>query len=174
MVKRLVKNRLFQVIMLAWVLYWPVVYFVPPRILLELINGIVAALSMGLVVAYAPGIWTLTRRMPYKMSGGDMLVFGITLVQISLAALFAWGWWYRYLDQPAWMIDHAFRGWMTYLLMLGSILHLLASDVGVVNNAIPERGWVHLGLATFIGLAIGTVVLTVIGEYSPTLQPQPK
>jgi hypothetical protein len=165
MVQKLIRNRLMVVVTLTWLAYWPIITVVEPAVVLEFINGIIAAMSVGLIVAYSPGIWRLTRRLPYQISGADMLVLGVTMVQLSLAALFAWGWWYRYLDHPDWMVSHAFRGWMTYMLLIGSALHLLASDVGVANNSIPERGWVHLGIAVFVGLAVGVCVITFVGRY---------
>jgi hypothetical protein len=134
---------------------------VPQPIFVELINGLVAALSVGLAIAYAPGIWTMTRRSPYKLSGADMLVLGVTMVQVAIAALFAWAWLYRYSSAPEWMDNHIFRGWMIYQLMIGCVLHLLASDVGVLKNEVPARSWKHLGLIAAIGIGLGLIALSL-------------
>ena len=158
---RFVRNRVVLTVTLVWLLYWPIAWALPQPIIVELVNGMVAALSVGLAIAYAPGIWTMTRRNPYHLTGADMLVLGVTMVQVSIAALFAWAWFFRYSANPEWMSNHLFRGWMVYQLMIGCVLHLIASDVGVLKNQVPARSWKHLGLITAIGIGLGVLVLSL-------------
>ena len=54
-----------------------------------------------------------------------------------------------------------FRGWLVYQLMIGCILHLIASDVGVLKNQVPARSWKHLGLIIAIGIGLGVLVLSL-------------
>lgn len=130
-------------------------------VILELINGMVAALAVGLVVAYLPGVWERLRNDPYRVTGADMLVLGITVVQVAIAALFVWAWLFRVLDQPVWMIDHPVRGWFLYLLALGGVLHLMASDVGPIHYHIPDIGWMRVGIMTAVGFGVGVLVMAL-------------
>lgn len=157
--RRFIRNRIVIFVAVAWFMYWPIAAILPQDIILELINGLIASLSVGLVVAYIPGVWYRLRMSPYQISGADMLVLGIATVQIAIASLFVWAWVYRILDTPEWMVDHPFRGWIVYLLALGGVLHLMASDVGISAESIPDRVWMHLGIAVAVGMMVGVLVL---------------
>lgn len=159
--RRFIRNRIVIFTFAAWVAYWPFALLVPHDVMLELINGLVAALSVGLVVAYMPGVWSRLRENPYLVTGADMLVLGIVVVQFAVAGLFIWSWAFRVLGQPQWMIDHPFRGWFLYLLSLGGALHLMASDVGPINYHIPDRGWMRVGIMTALGFGVGVLVMAL-------------
>lgn len=157
--RRFIQNRIVIFLILAWFAYWPVAAITPQDIVLELINGMIAALSVGLVVSYTPAVWQRLRRSSKTVSGADMLVLGIATVQVAIAALFIWAWIYRILETPEWMVDHPVRGWIVYLLALGGVLHLMASSVGITEETIPDKTWMQLGIATAVGLAVGVLVL---------------
>jgi hypothetical protein len=151
-----VRNRIIIFLAMSWMAYWPVSLIVPRQILLEAVNGMLAALSIGVVMAFFPGAWWALRNRPYRMDGSHLLVLGITVIQIAVSVLFVWSWAYRFLDQPAWMVDHLFRGWIVYLLFLGGLLHLMAGDMGTGkdNTALPTTGWIHIGAVVAGGLGI--------------------
>jgi hypothetical protein len=158
--KRFIRNRVVLFIIAAWFIYWPVEMIIPTNVLLEFINGMIASMSIGIVTAYMPGAWEVLRRRPYRLSGGDLLMVGATLVQMAIAALFVWGWAYRLLDEPEYMIDHPLRGWIVYALFIGSVLHLMAWEVEEAEHSLPTKGWVHLG--AWISAGLGLVVVLLI------------
>lgn len=143
-------------------LYWPLALFIPKPVFLELINGVVASSSIGIVMAFIPGAWTSLRLRPYRLQGAHLLVLGITLLQFAIAALFAWGWAYRVFDKPEWMIDHLFRGWLVYLISIAGLLHLMATDIE--HEAMPSRGWMRLCAAVAAGLLLSVILILFVGE----------
>jgi hypothetical protein len=159
---RFAKNRITLAVLGAWLLYWPVTYVIDRHMLLEFVNGMIAALSVGITLAFFPGAWRALRERPYQMSGAHLLVLGINLVQISIVGLFTWGWVYRLLDKPYWMVDHLFRGWLVYLLFIGGLLHLMAADID--HDAMPSRGWLHVCAAIAAGLGVAVVLLLFVGR----------
>lgn len=158
---RFAKNWIILTVFAAWFLYWPVTYFIDRTMLFEFVNGMIAALSIGITLAFFPGAWRALRERPYKMSGAHLLVLGINLVQISIAALFAWGWAYRLFEKPQWMVDHLFRGWLVYLLFIGGLLHMMAADID--HDVMPSRGWLHVCAAIAAGLGIAVILLLFVG-----------
>ena len=142
-------------------MYWPVAMLVPQAVILELINGMVASIAIGLAVAYFPGVWRQFRIKRSGVTGPELLLLGITLVQVSLGTLYVWAWAFRYFGGPPWMEDHAFRGWIVYLLFLGGVLHLMAPGMQPVSPPPLERPWVQVGVMVAIGLGIGVLMLTV-------------
>lgn len=161
---RLIKNRIIITLISAWVLYWPAVLIVPSDILLEFINGMTAAVCAGLLVAFTPGAWSVMRDRPYRLSSGHLIVLGLTVMSLANLGLFTWGWIYRVFDAPIWMVEHpALRGWFIYLYFLGALLPLLANDVD--HEAMPTRGWIHIGMVVAVGLGV-VVLLVLSGGYS--------
>lgn len=167
---RFVKNRIIIILISVWFLYWPVVLVVPSDILLEFINGMTAAVSAGLLVAFIPGAWLVMRDHPYRLSSGHLIVLGLTVMSMANLGLFSWGWIYRVFDAPVWMVNNpAVRGWLIYMFFLGALLPLLANDVD--HEAMPTRGWIHVGMVVAVGLGV-VVLLVLTGSYSIGLSPE--
>lgn len=159
---RFLKNRVVLFVIAAWFAYWPVAYIVPRPLLLEFINGMIAALSLGLVMAYTPGAWKALRTRPYRLSGGHLLILGVTLVQAAITSIFTWGWFYRIFDKPQWMEDHAIRGWLVYLIFIGGVLHLMAGDVNS-DSSFPTKGWLHLSATVAAGFGLAVIMILTLG-----------
>lgn len=158
---RFVRNRIVLFVLFAWSLYWPIAWLTPRSIMLEAVNGWVAALSLGVLAAYLPGAWKALRTRPYRMRGAHLMILGISLIQIAIAFLFVWGWLFRVLDMPAWMVDNIIRGGMVHLLAIGSLLQMLAGDMAD-DDALPTRGWMHVGLIVAVTCGIVVAVMLTI------------
>lgn len=161
--RRLVRNRIFLAVVAAWLAYWPVTLIADRSVLLEAVSGMIAAISAGIVCAYAPGAWSVLRLRPYKLTGADLLLLGVVVVQFSITLLFIWSWSYRLLGGPDWMVDHYFRGWVIYLLFIGNVLHLLAWDTDEKNHILPTKSWVHIGSLVAIGLGLAVLLMLTTG-----------
>ena len=145
------------VILGVWIFYWPITYVLPKAVFLEMLNGMLSAVSIGIVLAYFPGAWRSLRARPYALQGAHLLVLGVTLMQLAITGLFIWGWAYRILDKPYWMTDSMLRGWFVYLLFIANVLLLMATDVD--NDAMPTRSWLHVGSFVAIGLGMSVILL---------------
>jgi hypothetical protein len=161
--KRFIRNRVILVLLAAWFMYWPAVAVVPTPLFLEFINGMLAAVSFGVAVAYIPDVWQTMRKSPFRLTDAHLLVLGTTLIHLGIALIFAWGWLYRILSAPSWMVDHPLRGWLIYLVFLGAVLHLVVGDVQS-KGTLPSRGWVHIGTFVAIGLSTTVILLLAIGR----------
>lgn len=162
--RRLVKNKIFLAVLAVWLCYWPVTLFIEHAVLIEVISGMVAAISAGVFAAYIPGAWSALRKRPYMLTGADLLLLGIVTVQLSITVLFIWSWSYRFMDTPQWMQDHEFRGWIVYLLFIGNALHMLAWDVEEKHHLLPTKSWVRFGMIVALGLAVGVMLLVTTGR----------
>lgn len=158
---RFVRNRIIVFIAIAWFAYWLIAPFIARSFFFELINGLLASLSVGVMFSYFPGAWRALRDRPYKLSGGHLLVLGVVLFQAGIVGLFTWSWAFRVLNEPPWMVDNLLRGWLIYLLFIAGILHLMAGDLD--HEAMPTRGWLRIGVFVAIGLGIGVVLISMAG-----------
>lgn len=154
---RFVRNRIILTLAIAWLAYWPTTLLAPRNMLFEFVNGMTAAASVGLFVAFAPGAWHALRARPYRLNGAHLLVLGIAIMSFATTALFLWGWTYIILAQPLWMVGHLFRGWLVYLFFLGALLPLLATDIN--HEVMPTRGWLHVGMIVAAGCAAVVVII---------------
>lgn len=159
---RFLRNRVILSFGAAWILYWPITALIPVKLFPELINGMLASISFGVAVAYTPGVWRTLRKYPYEMSAGHLLTLGVSVLHWAITFLFAWGWIYRIVGRPEWMIDHPLRGWLIYTLFLGGVLHLMAGDTQDAH-AVPSRGWVNVGALTAGGLGLTVVLMLAVG-----------
>jgi len=144
----------------AWLAFWPAAMITPRDMLLEFISGMTVAASIGLTVAFAPGAWVALRERPYRLNSGHLLVLGILLMAMSVSFILLWGYAYRVLQQPPYMVGNLFRLWWVYLFFLGALLPLLANDVD--HHAMPTKGWLHIGLIVATGIGV-VVVLILLG-----------
>lgn len=160
---RFIRNRVVISLGVAWLMYWPAVAVVPTSLFLEFVNGMLAAVSIGVAVAYTPDIWQTMRKQPFRLTDAHLLVLGTTIMHWGIAAIFAWSWVYRILNRPEWMVDHPLRGWLIYLVFLGAVLHLAVGDVQS-KGTLPSRGWLHIGTFIALGLGLTVILLLAIGR----------
>ena len=129
--------------------------FVPPAIMIELENGILVALGIGIIVAYS-GDTLAALRHPHP-TRGDILALGIFLSWTSVAigrSMSAFGRAMHY--DLAWFNNHA-TTLQIFIGALGGVCHLTAPEA--VDGWVPRKAWVRIGLVVASGLAI---VLTAI------------
>lgn len=163
---KLIRNQTFLVLVVIWMLYWPVAYFIPTETLTDYVSGFIAATSVAVAVAYLPGIWRTLREKPYQPRGGHFLLLGTAVVHISIAAIFFWSWSYRVFSRPYWMDGHSLREWFIFVLFTGCVLHLMAGKVNE-KNLVPASSWVNVAIAVASGFVL-TTILAYVGEVIST------
>jgi hypothetical protein len=122
----------------------------------ELVNASVVAISVGVVVGFSKGAWTVARTDPRCQTAGDVLVMGVFLVWIGLAFAFVMLWGYR-LTEDRWWIDAWPAALSRWIILLGGVFHLAAA--GAIDGKVPPRAYVRAGV--IVGLAVAAALFLI-------------
>lgn len=159
--KLLVRNRVFQWLMIALLLFWVIAPFFPRDMLLEYFNGLALAISVGILTAWLPGIWDDFRKHQ-EGSAGQLVSLGIATMFVGVILILAWGYMFVVLHRPPWMIDHIFRTFISYIVICSFALFLLGGNADERSLA-PSRTWRAAGIVVASSLLITVTVLFLLG-----------
>lgn len=135
--------------------------FVSPRIFLENLRLVQAALSIAVAVAYIPFAWRVF--VSPDAEGQQQLAMGIALTFMGSAINGLWMLGWRLAGKPIWMLDSDIQAFSVYLICIGASMHLTAP--GTIRNEVPRRNWIILGCCIGAGAALAVALLT----YDPQL-----
>lgn len=152
----MLRNKTVNVILLSWLLFWPIAWFVPRMALFDIINAMGMVLGLAVLVAYSPGL-VETVRYPERMQKAHYLVLGIIATWIAMLVRSGILWTWRWYGEPPGWLDHWIMAFAAWLIVTGGALHLLAP--GVIEGHIPRASFSHLGAALAIGITIGAVLV---------------
>jgi hypothetical protein len=143
---------------LFWVL-WP---FLPVKLTFDMLNAVVVSVGIGVVVAYAPGIFVALRRDRRELTSGKILIIGIIATWVATNVRSAWNWAWRYYHKPPEMIDHPVVAFMLLILIMGGVLHLTARDA--IDGQVPRQVWRRVGIIIAIGLSAGGLFFAALEQ----------
>lgn len=151
----LFKNRTIWHALAYWAAFIPLAYYVPREHLFDVLYAIACCVGVGVLVAYGPGMWRSLKLQ--TLNGGHYLVLGIGCTWTATIARFVWGWAWRFLGRPDWMVDHVFIAFTVWVLISGGALHLTAKNA--INGAIPKSNWLWLGAVSACGVALALLIV---------------
>lgn len=136
-------------------LFWVPAQFVASGVMIEVANALLFGTSISAAVVWS---WTAVQAGRRGIANArELFILGLFLGQAVLAARGLWSLAFRNLGQPAWMLDSATFGFMSYLLAISSALYIFAP--GVASGEVPPKNWVGLIVAAAIGAAVFGFVL---------------
>ena len=156
-----VQNRNLWVAFAVWGSFWLFAPFMDTSDLFDLVNGLGVAIGVGVIFAYAPGAYRSLRLPPDRMLAGHYLVLGILTAVAGFVAHRFWGWIWRWVDKPTWMLDHKVLAWFFWIIASGYVVHL--TSVNAIEGRVPGKNWVRLGIYVAAGLVLAAVAITFIG-----------
>lgn len=129
----------------------------PPKVLIAAFNAAIAALAVGVCVAYFPVIRHMLTKDQAPLDKADLLALGIFCSWFGMVLRTVWSLTWRYYGMPDDWTDTHITSYFIFLGMCGALFHLAAP--GAVGDRVPTKHWVKLGALTaggvFIGLALG-------------------
>jgi hypothetical protein len=141
-----------------WLGFIPFVYLLPRQELFEILNSIVFAISIGIVVSYAPGVWQGLRSPIEWLRSGDALQIGIAIGWLATGIVFGSLWLWRLTGKNDLFVDHGINAWSRWVLCTAGFMHLAAA--GSIDGRVPTRAYLRAGILTAVGIIMGTIVIT--------------
>lgn len=146
---------------IAWAALILVVLFIllkallPQRLMLEVLRLLQTTMAIAVVTAYWPAALAIVRRGRADL--GEHLILGIVLAFIGVALSGVWALLWRLSDEPAWMYQSDFNGFLVYLSILACLLHITAP--GAIDGRVPTRNWIALGMAAGAAFFAAGIIL---------------
>ena len=163
--RRFVKSRVIESMVVGVLAYWPVYYAVPADLLWTIMNGILMALWVGIMVTYWHGTWIAVRDSTNPL-GGKIAISSIALLAVAITGIFAWGWAYQYWGQPFWMRGHPIRGWITWGFLVATVGLVFAGTVSD-REFLPAGSWKRVGTFAAMAVVLTLAVVYTIGGFEP-------
>jgi hypothetical protein len=152
------------------VAYVAIAVTLPPAIVQTAMHAISFAAWVAVAIVYAPGVAQIIRERASSM--GDILNVGIFLSAISVSSTRGWAAFYRILGRPSWMFENPIFGGLIAIGIAAAILHLMAP--GAINDRVPKRGWIRVGVAIGIGIALAVFLIWAGVATDGEIQATPK
>jgi uncharacterized membrane protein YczE len=140
------------------VIFIPFIFLFPRQELFEILNAIVFAVSFGILVGYAPGVWQSLKRPISSLRAGDALQIGVAIGWAATAVVFAILWYWRLVGKETDIIDHGISAFSRWMLLTAGFMHLAAA--GSIDGMVPLKAYLRAGIYTAIGLIIGALAIT--------------
>lgn len=148
---------------LWWLLYWIIIYaFDPhPAELFTLLDAVGSAISIGVLIVFAPGIVQGVREG--RVNTGFILIVAICCTWFATMLRLNWQWAWRARGEPHWMLESPVWGFFIWILLTGGLLAMFAYEA--VENYFPRRGLRRVGITVAIGLAFTFLGLAIMGGW---------
>lgn len=144
---RLVKNRLFEIDLVATLLFWVVAPFLSRYLVFELDNALTLSISLGIIVAYTPGAWYSLRLPWYQVQASNFITVGIWQFWLVEAFQRIWALISRSLGRPDWMADHLFPAYLIWMGAFAGFFHVVTKEQ---SDVFPSSNWRLIGVVVSI------------------------
>lgn len=159
MIHDLYRSPLMRAIVLWHIGWGAVAILTDAKFMIELLNGLVLAVAVGIIVAYFHNVMiALRKRAP---DDSDILVVGIWLAWVSILEARAWSTVWRAIGAPRWLLDSDFTTHIISLSLLAGIFHLAGPEA--IEGKVPGRHWVRIGLIATAGALLAFGLMWAIG-----------
>lgn len=118
-------------------------------------KGYFASVGIGVVVAYAPGLWLMMR--DGYLSRGLLLSMGIIELMLFLVAHQLYHWYWRLTGEDLNVINSSIVAW--FVIMMGCAGVFILTAPGVIEETVPRRSWIILGAWVSAGMAMAMTAL---------------
>lgn len=135
----IVPNALFAILAIA----------VPEKTLILAFNGMLAALSVGVCVAYGPLVIHILTR-PEPIDRADLLAVGIFCSWFASVMFRSWSLYLRYGPTAGQLLSNDFLSYALFLSICAALMHLLAP--GALKDRVPTRRWIQIGFVACVGV----------------------
>ena len=136
--------------------YWLIAVYLPYYYLIQLLNGAFLGVTSAILFGYGRHGFRMMFDQPDE---GGQLVLGITIAWLATLCQRAWLMAWRAADEPSWMLNHPFWGFLFFLQIIGAMLHTTAREA--IDNRVPVGAWVKLGAVVGTGLAAAWIVIVL-------------
>lgn len=165
MPRRLISNRIFEVILAVTVLYWAIAPFMARYLVFEIVNSLLLSISLGIVVAFTPGAWR-SMRMPWDLlTASHFITVGIWLFWLVEAMQRLWSLIFRALGFQAAMAYHLWLGYLLVMSIVAGIFHIIVKEP---SDLFPRSNWRNIGIIVAISLMMLLVGIRIIGYEVPS------
>lgn len=127
------------------------------EVLFDFLNAVAICVAVAVVVSYTPVFWSSITARRTIWDSGSLLACGIWIgwFSVIMNRIFTYTW--QFLGKPTWMFESDIRSYYLALLILAGLFHLTGPEA--INNSIPPRHWVKLGLLLGGGTAAFLIIL---------------
>lgn len=156
-------TRLFYLFVLPNIVFCLVAMVAPADLLVQMLNGAIVALGIGVCIAYFPVIRGVLTDRHRWIDRADILALGIFLGWLAICGRAVWGLVWRYNEKPDDWVDGGVVSYLLYVGVCAAAFHLLAP--GAVGHRIPSREWVKVGVicaAGVMSIFVGSWLLNVL------------
>lgn len=161
--KILARSRIVRTALLLVTAYWAVALFLPPTIVIQVLNYVLIAVAVAVTLAYMPDV--LDALKMDRVDRVAQLTLGIALSWLAVVINRSWVGVIRISDAD-WMRTSPMIGFYVFLSILAGVLHITAP--GAINGQVPRKNWIRIGFAISIGVLASWLVIGLgIGETFP-------
>jgi hypothetical protein len=158
--RNIIRSSLLWQAIAFWSVFWLVVPFVSKNRLYEAVTAMAAAIGVGVLIAYMPGIIHVIRSSDRR--SGNLLILGIGCTWLAILGNRVWGWTFQYLGTPEWMLHHQALSFIIWIAFSGGVLHLTAYNA--VDGKVPSWAWAMIGGIAAAGLFLSYGIAWLAGS----------
>lgn len=160
--KLIMEHPIRSLAIIAFIVYWVLVQFVPLSILGELVNALLLAVSVSVCIVFGPRAYQALRRKD-GVDDTEQLILGICCVFLGSFLIWSWALIGRVFMFTTRLVDSPVTGSLIWLIIFGGVLHLTAIDAA--DSKLRVGNWRLLLAAACVGCTIaGLIVGLAIGK----------
>ena len=145
--------------LLVQILFVPAWFLIPTQDLLEMLNGAIVALSLGIAIAYRKGIGEVLTKPFLFLMGSDALILAVFQTAVATSAVFTSLFIWRIVEEQDGFTTHwswAFARWV----MCSSLALFLVSS-STVDSRVPPTNYITAGWVVAAGVSVALIVVAV-------------
>ena len=148
---------ILAVFVLPNLVFWSLTSFIPNTPEIAAFNLAVLGVSTAVIIAYGEAVVT-TVIQGEKRDSSDYIAAGIVYGFAGLWTRSALSLTWRWLGQPAWLLNSDFINGILFLSMMAGLLHAVARG-GLKDGRVPTQRWVRIGIICGAVVVVGMLVL---------------
>lgn len=143
-------------LLIAFGIFIPIVYFVNIQSLFEIADGLAVGFAGGALIRWGPAAWNALWPPARTLRASDLLSVGISLLAIGGALRLGAQWYWRAADKQNSIIDSVPMLYFTIIVVLGYSLVLVPTFSS--NGVYLERPW-KTALLAAISIAVSILII---------------
>jgi hypothetical protein len=160
----ILRSKNFWIIVALSVLYWAAAPFVNRSVMFDVVNAFSIAGAIGVITMYYPSVAKKRNNWLWifenNLEGVHYFIIGVMGLLLYTGVRHTYNVAWRWMDKPAWMIDHLFVGYMIWGVSMVCIMHLLSRDME--QGEIPRENWRWVGIFVTLAIALAGLFITVL------------
>lgn len=150
-------TTLIAYIIIAWLIFIPMVYLTPRIDLFEIANAICFSAGLGFCVGYLRPFWDAIKLPPHTMTSAHLLITGAWISCAAAVQVFTLQFFWRILGRTEWFISSPYVAFTRWQFATGLAIMMCTSfsKHGEVDPSAYGRTAAAIAIAVFI---VGIVV----------------